>query len=232
MALVSLPDLFFLHNCMKIKPVVQLNDSELIERLTNNSQSILSEKIDDVGFFLAHYNISKGNNLVGIELLHRLYKYWSKAPIPLPKFKKEISNHFTLYKNNYVHISFRSINITKETAKFLLQEPKKAKNYLNDLTKFSDYYSLSEGTYWADGTLLYDAFMNWCLLYKHHTAPINYVQFVEAIKVFFPYRYTKKHMFRITEVNYETLKQEQERYKARKLKKSRKKSSIINPLQS
>lgn len=195
---------------MKIKPIHKLDTDELQKQLTKKNNRIYTTNTN-ISFFISHYNIRKGNYLVGIRLLYRLYKHWSSEKISYSKFRVEIKNYFLIYKADYIHISLDSLNITRETAKFLIQEEASEIKHSKAMEDFITFNDLQEGTAWVPVNLLYRVCVFQFQLLKGNTLRITTKEFTNYLKLHFQYAFTDKHLFRLTEVNNELLKKEEQR---------------------
>lgn len=200
----------------KIVPVSRLSDDELLGAIdTSDGREKLLEQVNDIGFFLSHYNVKKGNYLVGIPLLYRLYKTWSKKPVSHLAFKSELSNYVLIYKSKYVHISIKALNITQATYEYLLKKEEIKPSNLDTkfIADFVDHYKIDEGTCWIDVMVMYKAASFYARLKKTRLLAMKPGRFANYLKLYLPYKFTDKHMFRVSAVAERTLLDELARRK-------------------
>lgn len=204
------------------KPVSKLSDQELLnatEVLRDDADEdvLLVDKAADVGAFLSHFRVKDGRHTVGVRLLYRLYKTWTTTPALLGSFRAELKNYFKVDEDDHVRISLKALAVTKATYDYLVEQ-ENARPLTEDdqelVAGFVDHYKLEPGVWWTEGRLMFRAAQLYArmVLWKPFGLRLSYDKFVRCMKLYFPYKYTNQHMFRLGYVSRHSVRDEASRY--------------------
>jgi hypothetical protein len=182
------------------KPLTELTDEEIIDLVGQNPSNL--EKVynwpTDVMDFISYYNLKQGTEVVTSKLLYRLYRHWSKDPIPSKAFTSTLTDIFPSNRLGHsitILLDKSALNIHNELSKYLESMDKtKYKNWTKHFTTYLNHYSIKKGGLFINNNVLYNLYDKWC--YKNHSKHLlGHKQFNKFCKLFFKHKVVKDQLW-------------------------------------
>lgn len=177
------------------KAITQLTESELLDLIKSEPSSItLYEWPTDVMQFISVYNLKSGTERITTKLLYKLYKLWSKNPVPRKTLTTTLMDLFPsdrIGESHLILLNKETLNIKQETLKYLKKHNKtKDKGWMEHFTKYLHEYCIESGCFYIKDTVLYNLYDKWC--YKKRS-PLALAQFNNFCKLYFKNKFIKKN---------------------------------------
>lgn len=172
----------------------QLSESELLELLNSTEEVEQSIEIfdykDDIVPFLRSYNITPGHTLVSKKLVYKLYKTYSKAPLPEREFNIQ-TGRFIAATGKYYSMNLDNFAVSNHIYKAEKTRDKtKSLTYQKHFTWFITEQQISKGNSWIEGFIIYYIYQDFCR--QRRVKPkFGYINFHKFLKLHFPYKRIK-----------------------------------------
>lgn len=153
---------------------------DLLEQLKSNDEKVVHFH-DDVLSFLTIQNIKPGKHPIKTSALYKVYKVWSKSPVSGHAFSLRLSNFF-IKEQNHILIDTNPVLLLNKLTK-PKRNPLTNNRFHTRIQNFIKKYTITEGSYWIEGYILYSLFDAWC--YKNKTKQLTEKVFLDLCEVFF-----------------------------------------------
>lgn len=170
-----------------------LTEDELLSQLKDEANQTTIEAVDnDVLLFISTYNIQSGKDRVHKNILYRLYKNWSKEPVGVTKFGREIGLYLGSV-GNWTYVNQNAIKLSKMAQEAFLKRKKvktRSPHYKAQVERFMKECCISKGTFWLEAEILFDLYDEWC--YSNNRSTQLTVQNLSALlKLYLKYKALK-----------------------------------------
>jgi hypothetical protein len=171
----------------------QLSYEELMEAMGDAEEDLdeVLEHFDDLVPFLSHYRVQPGDSLVSKRLLYKLYRTYSKNPVPRTEFIFRVGEFisskmagglpfFCLNQDNFAI----SQHIFKQEKRI---EKTKSLTYQKHFKWFLDGQKIKPGNKWLEGFILFFIYKQFCRE-KRIKPKLGSENFHKFLKLHFQYR--------------------------------------------
>ena len=136
---------------------------ELLSKLGEAKETPQEEIYGDVELFIASFNIQDGDYKVKRPLIYKLYKAWSKDPLPKHRFQIKLGELLTTDLNNTVLINLPSFRLSSEAIKLLEEKKLKltSKARQTHFENFLAFFNIQPGTFNVHFRCLYFLYDLW-----------------------------------------------------------------------
>jgi hypothetical protein len=172
---------------MKIKPITEQSNEELLKIIEGNARKISTFQYkNDALDFISTFNIQQGEHRILFNLIYSVYKTWSQKPLNKRGFADELVKLFPHIKygesNVYLVSKPRDFFIEKSLTK--KKNKTKTKSWYGHFKRFVDKYQLKSGSFYIKDVVLYNLYDKW--VYKNNNKhPLSMNQFLKFCRLFF-----------------------------------------------
>lgn len=163
-----------------------ISDSDLLLALESADDTETTEWSNDVPHFLSHFKFEQGTYKVRSNLLYKLYKLYSKAPLRQTDFSMT-ANQFIEYRDNYYRLNVKPMQIAKVVNKKVQDTTLNFNANLSikkHFEKFIRSADVKKGKTWVEGVILHEIYRHYCIDNKLKTRMI-YKNFIKVAKLYF-----------------------------------------------
>lgn len=182
---------------LKILPS-QLTYEELLAAMEDAPEAVdeVLEHSDDIVPFLSYYGVQPGETLVSKRLLYKLYRTYSKNPIPQHQFILAVGDFISSKRaGGRQFFCLNQDNFAISQAIFKSQkkiEKTKSLTYQKHFQWFLTGRGVRKGTKWLEGFILYFIYKDFCR--SHRVNPkLGYENYHKFLKLHFPFRRLKEN---------------------------------------
>lgn len=141
--------------------------------------------------FILRYNIKEGEHRVTSNLIYKLYKAYTKDPLPKREFTRIFKDYFVEHmtgSTRYYMLNEPAIRVSDWHLKLLKKQPKRdrTKNpkYIENFQSFLRTHGIEKGNTWVEGFVLYEVYKQ--KYRKQHTKPmLSYNVFYKLLNLSF-----------------------------------------------
>jgi hypothetical protein len=168
----------------------QIPLDDLLKALEDDETPTLEELIsyeNDVPIFLSKFKLETGTYLVRASLLYKLYKIFSKNPLPPSEFSYSCGNFIHRAKNNYYKLNISPIKLTKILNPPVNRRDLSSSAIKTHYEKFLEGTKVTKGTKWFEGFMLFEIYRFYCIDHKLKKR-LRYENFVTISKLYFEHK--------------------------------------------
>lgn len=174
----------------------QLSEAEILALLDSEEefepQAEIFDYTDDIVPFLGFYKITPGVTLVSKKLLYKLYKTYSKQPLPQLDFNIQVGRFIAPSAQNY-KLNMDQFAISNHIYKAEKTRDKtKSLSYQKHFEWFTKEKKVEKGTKWVEGFILFFIYKDFCKS-RRVNPKFGYVNFHKFLKLHFQFRRVKEN---------------------------------------
>lgn len=221
----------------------QLSYEELMEAMEDapEVEGEVLEHTEDVVPFLSSYNVTPGDHLVSKRLLYKLYRTYSKNPVPQQPFILQVGDFVaTKFAGGRPFFCLNQDNFAISTAIFKNEkriEKTKSLTYQKHFQWFLTGRGVKKGSKWVEGFILFYIYRDFCK--SHRINPkLGYENFHKFLKLHFKFRRLRENRslwFQVDSTTHSILEESEKdviRESRKKAPRRSKKSIEIKPEES